>query len=115
AEALYPETIDGWVHLGHRGAVANQLENIAYLAIDRNRPERAARLLGAAEAVRGAGDAAMAFGRVAELAGRRPTPRWGWTSCRSWRSSWSACGPCFPSQRSTRHGAQAGPCPSPRR
>jgi predicted ATPase/class 3 adenylate cyclase len=68
AEALYPETIDGWVHLGHRGAVANQLENIAYLAIDRNRPERAARLLGAAEAMREAADAAMAFDELPELA-----------------------------------------------
>jgi len=68
AEALYPETIDGWVHLGHRGAVANQLENIAYLAIDRNRPERAARLLGAAEAMRETADAAMAFDELPELA-----------------------------------------------
>ena len=32
ALALYRETIGGWVHLGHKGAVANQLENVAYLA-----------------------------------------------------------------------------------
>ena len=68
AEALYRETISGWVHLGHRGAVANQLENIAYLAIERDRPERAARLLGAAEAMREAADAAMAFDEAPELA-----------------------------------------------
>jgi predicted ATPase/class 3 adenylate cyclase len=68
AEALYPETISGWVHLGHRGAVANQLENIAYLAIERNRSERAARLLGAAEAMRDAADAPMAFDEAPELA-----------------------------------------------
>jgi hypothetical protein len=48
--------------------VANQLENIAYLAIDRNRPERAARLLGAAEAMRETADAAMAFDELPELA-----------------------------------------------
>ena len=68
AEAIYPETINGWVHLGHRGAVANQLENVAYLAIERDRPERAARLLGAAEAMREAADAAMAFDEAPELA-----------------------------------------------
>ena len=37
AIALYRETIGGWVHLGHRGAVANQLENIAYVAVERGR------------------------------------------------------------------------------
>jgi hypothetical protein len=49
---LYRETIGGWVHLGNRGAVANQLENVAYVAIERGRLERAARLLGAAEMIR---------------------------------------------------------------
>ena len=34
ALALYRETIDGWVHLGHRGAIANQLENVAYLRVE---------------------------------------------------------------------------------
>ena len=32
ALAMYRETIGGWVHLGHKGAVANQLENVAYLS-----------------------------------------------------------------------------------
>ncbi|MBI2782126.1 MAG: adenylate/guanylate cyclase domain-containing protein [Chloroflexi bacterium] len=68
AEALYRETIGGWVRLGHRGAVANQLENIAFLAIARRRPERAARLLGAAEAMRDAVDARMAFDELPEMA-----------------------------------------------
>ena len=40
ALALYRETIGGWVHLGHKGAVANQLENIAYVDIGA-RPDRA--------------------------------------------------------------------------
>jgi predicted ATPase/class 3 adenylate cyclase len=61
ARAMYRETIGGWVHLGHRGAIANQLENVAYLEIDGGRPERAARLLGAAAAIREATSAAMAF------------------------------------------------------
>jgi tetratricopeptide (TPR) repeat protein len=61
AMAIYRETIGGWVHLGHRAAVANQLENIAYVAISTGRFERAARLFGAAEAIRTALDAPMAL------------------------------------------------------
>jgi tetratricopeptide (TPR) repeat protein len=61
ALALYRETIGGWVHLGHKGAVANQLENIAYLDAERGRIELAVRLLGAADALREAADARMAF------------------------------------------------------
>jgi predicted ATPase/class 3 adenylate cyclase len=67
AEALYRETIGGWVHLGHRGAVANQLENMGYVAVDDGRFERAARLLGAAEAMREQSHQAMAFDEVPEL------------------------------------------------
>jgi predicted ATPase len=67
AEAMYRETIGAWVHLGHRGAVANQFENIAYVAIDQGRPERAARLLGAAEQLREAADSPMAPDEVPEL------------------------------------------------
>jgi predicted ATPase/class 3 adenylate cyclase len=52
ALAIYRETIGGWVHLGHRGAVASQLENFGYVAIELGNAERAARLLGAAEAIR---------------------------------------------------------------
>jgi hypothetical protein len=69
AEAMYRETIGGWVHLGHRGAVANQLENVAYVAIERGDGPRAARLLGAAEAIREAAHAAMAFDERPELDG----------------------------------------------
>jgi predicted ATPase/class 3 adenylate cyclase len=67
ADALYRETIRGWVHLGHRGAVANQLENIAFVAVERGQAERAARLLGAAAAIREAAGAKMAFDEVPEL------------------------------------------------
>jgi hypothetical protein len=52
AEALYGETIREWLHLGNRGALANQLESFGYLAIARGHGSRAARLLGAAEALR---------------------------------------------------------------
>jgi hypothetical protein len=52
AAALYAETIREWLHLGNRGALANQLESFAYLAIARRHGSRAARLLGAAEALR---------------------------------------------------------------
>jgi predicted ATPase/class 3 adenylate cyclase len=52
AMATYRETIGGWVHFGHRGAVASQLENIAYLAVEAGAFDCAARLLGAAEAMR---------------------------------------------------------------
>ena len=61
ALGLYRETIAGWVHLGHKGAVANQLENIAYVDSERGRTELAVRLLGAADALREAADARMAF------------------------------------------------------
>ena len=81
ASALYRETIHGWVHLGHRGAVANQLENIAYVDIETGRYERAAHLFGAATAMREAANAAMAFdeepefdGYVARLRAELPAP-----------------------------------------
>ena len=52
AEAMYRETIREWQRLGHRAAVAHQLESLAFLAKAREQGERAARLLGAAEALR---------------------------------------------------------------
>jgi predicted ATPase/class 3 adenylate cyclase len=52
ALALYAMTIGEWVRLGNRGAVANQLENVAFLAIERGEAEQAATLLGAAELLR---------------------------------------------------------------
>jgi hypothetical protein len=52
AEVLYRSTIHEWLHLGNRGALANQLECLAYLAVARGEGSRAARLLGAAETLR---------------------------------------------------------------
>jgi non-specific serine/threonine protein kinase len=67
ASALYRETIGGWVRLGHRGAVANQLENLAFVAIELAQHDRAARLLGAAAAMREASRSAMAFDEEPEF------------------------------------------------
>ena len=52
AEQIYRATILVWQRIGHRAAVANQLESLAFIASAYNRVERAARLLGAAEALR---------------------------------------------------------------
>jgi tetratricopeptide (TPR) repeat protein len=68
ALALYGETLAGWVHLGHRGAVANQLENIAYIDLERGNPDRGVRLLGAADAIREASQSRMAFDEEPEHA-----------------------------------------------
>lgn len=67
ARQIYEETIDGWVRLGHRGAVANQLENAAFLAIEEGQPDDAARFFGAAEAIRETSGAPMPFDEVAEF------------------------------------------------
>lgn len=53
ARAGYRQTIVFWHNLGHRAAVAHQLESIAFLERADGRYTRAARLLGAAEALRG--------------------------------------------------------------
>ena len=71
ALALYHETIGGWVHLGHKGAIANQLENIAYIDIEQGDSDRAVRLLGAADAIREAAEARMAFDEEPEHRERR--------------------------------------------
>ena len=68
AQDLYRQTIGGWVHMGNRGAIANQLENVAFVAIERGHAERAARLLGAAEAIRDESGARPAFDEAPELA-----------------------------------------------
>ena len=59
AEAEYHETIEAWLGLGQRGAIANQLESIAYLAAARDEARRAAILLGVAERLREEAGAAM--------------------------------------------------------
>lgn len=68
ALALYRETIGGWVHLGHKGAVANQLENIAYVHVEREDHDLAVRVLAAAETIREISRASMAFDEEPELA-----------------------------------------------
>jgi non-specific serine/threonine protein kinase len=52
AEEIYRATIVEWQDLGHRAAVANQLESFAFIALDEKNLERTARLFGAAEALR---------------------------------------------------------------
>ncbi len=59
AEATYRETLQAWQHFGNRGATANQLENVGFLARARGDGLRAARLLGAADALREVAGAAM--------------------------------------------------------
>ena len=65
AVALYRETLHGWQHAGNRGAIANQLESVAFIALGGADHVRAATLLAAAEAIREAADAPMlAFERA---------------------------------------------------
>jgi predicted ATPase/class 3 adenylate cyclase len=52
ALALYRETLPDWQKMGHRGAVAHQLECFAFIARAQEQGERAVRLMGAAEALR---------------------------------------------------------------
>ncbi len=52
AESMYRDTIIEWKRLGHRAAVANQLECFAFMAKIHEQVERAAKLFGAAEALR---------------------------------------------------------------
>jgi predicted ATPase len=59
AEAEYRHSIQGWQRSGNRGAVAHQLESFALLALARGEGLRAARLFGAAEALREVADAQM--------------------------------------------------------
>jgi len=69
AETEYRQTIHGWQHSGNRGAIANQLESMAFLAAGRGRGERAARLLGAAEALREIAGAPMTASERVEYDG----------------------------------------------
>ena len=59
AETQYRRTIREWQRGGNRGAIAHQLESFAVLAMARENGIRAARLLGAAEALREAAGAPM--------------------------------------------------------
>jgi predicted ATPase/class 3 adenylate cyclase len=59
AETWYRRTIREWQRGGNRGAIAHQLESFAALAMAREHGIRAARLFGAAEALREAAGAPM--------------------------------------------------------
>jgi hypothetical protein len=52
ALALYRETLPDWQKIGHRGAVAHQLECMAFIAKGQEQGERAVKLMSAAEALR---------------------------------------------------------------
>lgn len=52
AKPLYRETILEWQNLGHRAAIAHELECFAMVAKVQEEEQRAARLFGAAEALR---------------------------------------------------------------
>jgi len=52
AGSMYRQTILEWKRLGHRAAVANQFECLAFIAKAHEQPEHAVKLLGAAEALR---------------------------------------------------------------
>ena len=58
ALALYRETIQEWQEIGHRGAVAHQLECFAFIAKAQEQGERAVKLMSAAEALRQASSSA---------------------------------------------------------
>ena len=59
ALALYRETIQEWQEIGHRGAVAHQLECFAFIAKAQEQGERAVKLMSAAEALREASNSPM--------------------------------------------------------
>ena len=52
ALALYRETLPDWQKIGHRGAVAHQLECMAFIAKAREQGDRAVKLMSAAEVLR---------------------------------------------------------------
>jgi predicted ATPase/class 3 adenylate cyclase len=52
ALTLYRETLPDWQKIGHRGAVAHQLECFAFIAKTQEEGERAVKLMSAAEALR---------------------------------------------------------------
>jgi hypothetical protein len=59
ALAVYRETIVAYQDMGHRGAIAHQLECFAFIAIAQEQAERAVKLFGAAQALREISDNLM--------------------------------------------------------
>jgi tetratricopeptide (TPR) repeat protein len=58
ALTLYRETLPDWQNMGHRGAVAHQLECFAFIAKAQEQGERAVKLMSAAETLREASSSA---------------------------------------------------------
>ena len=56
---IYRDLLPKWKDLGHRPAVAHELECIAFILSKKGKTERAAQLLGAAEALREKSDSTM--------------------------------------------------------
>lgn len=63
---LYKGVIPGWKELGHRAAVAHELECIAFILSQKEKPDRAVTLLGAAGAIRQLINSAMTVPERAE-------------------------------------------------
>ncbi|HEY5984354.1 MAG TPA: hypothetical protein VIU38_12865, partial [Anaerolineales bacterium] len=63
---LYAEVLPRWRDLGHRSALAHELECIAFILSHKEQPEHAVTLLGAAEVLRAAAKAAMTKPEQAE-------------------------------------------------
>jgi len=68
ALGIYKDLLPKWRDLGHRPAVAHELECVAYILIRKEEPVRAATLLGAAEALRESIDSVMTVAEQAEYA-----------------------------------------------
>jgi predicted ATPase len=66
ALALYKEVLPKWKDLGHRSAVAHELECVAFILGQKGRAEQALTQLGAAEALRALIDSAMTTPEQAE-------------------------------------------------
>jgi predicted ATPase/class 3 adenylate cyclase len=86
--ATYRDLLPKWKDLGHRAAVAHELECIAYILIRKEEPERAATLLGAAEALREVIDSVMTNMEQEEYAKEISTLRAGMDSV-EFQQSWS--------------------------
>jgi len=66
ARSIYRDTIKLWQNFGNRAAIAHQLECFGFLAIQDEEPQRAAKLIGAAEAIRERAQSPMAEHEQAE-------------------------------------------------
>jgi tetratricopeptide repeat protein len=63
---LYREVLPRWKELGHRSALAHELECVAFILSQKDHPDRALTLLGAADALRAVIDSAMTTPERAE-------------------------------------------------